>query len=142
MIIATGRLLRGQGERRDLAISLLQKLRTEDVIVPAQMLGELFNVLLRKAVRTRVEARDAVLAWQESYKIIETSSDGLVAATDLAADHQFAIWDAVILSAASRTGCCLLLTEDMQDGFTWGGVTVVNPFGEEVHSLLGAVIAG
>lgn len=40
-------------------------------------------------------------------------------AADLAADHHFGIWDAVILSTASQTGCRLLLSEDLQDGFTW-----------------------
>lgn len=36
--------------------------------------------------------------------------------------HGFAIWDAIILAAASEAGCRILLSEDMQDGFTWGGV--------------------
>ena len=30
----------------------------------------------------------------------------------------------------------MLLSEDMQEGFTWGGVTVVNPFADEKHDLL------
>jgi hypothetical protein len=46
---------------------------------------------------------------------------------DLATDHQLGIWDAVILAAASQSGCRLLLFEDLQHGFSWGGLTVVNP---------------
>lgn len=129
-------------ERRDRAISLIQRLPPENVIVPAQVLGELFNVLVRKAGRTRSEARDAVLAWQDSFAVIETSSATFVTATDLAADHAFGIWDAVILAAASHASCRLLLSEDLQDGFTWGGVTVTNPFAAEVHPLLAAALAG
>ncbi len=30
--------------------------------------------------------------------------------------------------SARAADCTLLLTEDMQDGFTWRGVTVRNPF--------------
>jgi len=45
------------------------------------------------------------------------------------------------LSAASAAGCRLLLSEDMQEGFTWGGVTVVNPFTDEPHPLLAAALA-
>jgi hypothetical protein len=52
----------------------------------------------------------------------------MLAAADLAADHRIGIWDAVILTAASASGCRLLLSEDLQDGLTWGGVTVANPF--------------
>jgi predicted nucleic acid-binding protein len=60
----------------------------------------------------------------------------MMKASDLVADHQFAIWDAVILASASEAGCRLLLSEDMQDGFTWGGVTIANPFAPEPHKLL------
>lgn len=63
----------------------------------------------------------------------------MVAAADLSTDHRFSIWDAVILSAAAQ-GCRLLLSEDLQDGFTWGGVTVVNPFASPRHTLLEALL--
>jgi hypothetical protein len=35
----------------------------------------------------------------------------MLAAADLATDHQLGLWDAVILSAASKAGCRLLLSE-------------------------------
>ncbi len=60
----------------------------------------------------------------------------MLTAADLANDHRLGIWDAVILSAASRAGCRMLLSEDMQNGFTWGGVTVVDPFASPMHELL------
>jgi hypothetical protein len=34
----------------------------------------------------------------------------------------------------------LLLSEDLQGGFTWNGVTVTNPFSQEKHELLAAVL--
>jgi predicted nucleic acid-binding protein len=61
-------------------------------------------------------------------------------AADLATDHRLGIWDAVILTAASHAGCRLLLSEDLQEGFTWGGVTVVNPFAFPRHALLSALL--
>jgi predicted nucleic acid-binding protein len=64
----------------------------------------------------------------------------MLAAADLATDHQLSIWDAIILSAASQAGCRLLLSEDLQDGFTWGGVTVVNPFSAPRHLLLNTLL--
>ena len=30
----------------------------------------------------------------------------------------------------------MLLSEDMHEGFTWGGVTIVNPFASPPHKLL------
>jgi hypothetical protein len=64
----------------------------------------------------------------------------MLLAADLAADHQLGIWDSVILATASQAGCRLLLSEDMQDGFTWGGVTVVNPFSETTSAMLESLI--
>ncbi len=64
----------------------------------------------------------------------------MLAAADLATDHQLSIWDSVILSAAAEAGCRLLLSEDLQDGFTWKGVTVTNPFASSKHELLSALL--
>jgi len=93
-------------------------------LLPVQTLGELFNLLVRKAGRSPGKARKAILSWQDAFPLIETSAGVMLAAADLATDHQLSIWDSVILSAAAEAGCRLLLSEDLQDGFTWKGVTV------------------
>ncbi len=127
-------------ERRDAALALMRRLPDQAAFVPAQVLGELFNVLVRKGGRTRADARDALLDWRDALPVVETSSEVMLAAIDLATDHQLGIWDAVILSAASQSGCRLLLSEDFQHGFTWGGVTVVDPFASTPHPLLTALL--
>lgn len=66
----------------------------------------------------------------------DTTEDALLAAMDLVADHRLSVWDALILAVAANAHCRLLLSEDLQDGFTWCGVTVVNPFTEPRHPLL------
>lgn len=129
-------------EKRDIALELVRSLPQEAIVVPVQTLGELFNVLVRKAGRSRADARDALQAWRDSFAAIGTSPEIMAIATDLATDHRFGIWDALVLSAASHAGCRLLLSEDLQDGFTWGGVTVVNPFAPTRHVLLEALLGG
>ncbi len=64
----------------------------------------------------------------------------MTAALNLASVHRLQIWDAVILSAAASAGCRVLLSEDLQDGFTWNGVTVVNPFAPEPNALLAELL--
>jgi predicted nucleic acid-binding protein len=61
-------------------------------------------------------------------------------AANLAIDHKLGIWDAVILSAAAQAECRLLLSENLQDGFTWNGTTVTNPFLSSRHPLLDALL--
>jgi predicted nucleic acid-binding protein len=127
-------------DQRGQALDLIQRLSQETTLIPVQALGELFNVLVRKAGRSRAKAREALLSWRDTFPVIETSPAIMLAAADLATDHQFGIWDAVILSAASEANCRLLLSEGLQDGFTWGGLTVVNPFALKRHALLDALL--
>jgi predicted nucleic acid-binding protein len=127
-------------EQRDLALDLVRRLSQEATVIPVQVLGELFNVLVRKAGKSHSDARDALLSWRDTFPVVETSPEIMLTAADLAKDHQFGIWDAVILSAASQAGCRLLLSEDLQEGFTWAGVTVVNPFASARHALLNALL--
>ncbi len=123
-----------------LALELLAGLPSASVVLPVQTLGELFQVLVRKAGRSRPSARSAILSWRDAFYLFETSPATLLAAADLAVTHQLGIWDAVILSAAAEADCHLLLSEDMQDGFVWRGVTIANPFGLTRHPLLQALL--
>ena len=121
---------------RKAALELVQRLPEGTTLLPVQTLGELFNLLVRKARRPPAKARKAILSWQDAFPLIETSAQVMLAAADLATDHQLSIWDSVILSAAAESGCRLLLSEDLQEGFTWKGVTVTNPFAPSKHELL------
>jgi predicted nucleic acid-binding protein len=129
-------------ERQVRAIELLERLPDHSVVVPAQALGELFNVLVLKAKRPPKAARTAVLTWRDAYSVGDTSASVMVDALDLSADHAMRIWDAVMLSVAADVGCRLLLSEDLHDGFTWRGVTVTNPFGADRHPLLEVFLRG
>jgi predicted nucleic acid-binding protein len=127
-------------EKRDDAVALMRALPEHAVVIPAQALGELFNVLVLKAKRSRDAARTSVLAWRDVYAVSETSAGVMVDAVDLATDHKMRIWDAVMLSAAASSECRLFLSEDLQDGFTWRGVTVTNPFRPVRHPLLASLL--
>ena len=123
-------------ERKTAALGLIQRLPAGGALLPVQTLGELFQVLVRKANRTRAQARAAILTWRDAFPLVETSETVIVAAAELAASHRFNFWDGVVLASAAEGGCRLLLSEDLQDGFTWSGVTVTNPFAASPHALL------
>jgi predicted nucleic acid-binding protein len=125
---------------RDKALELIERLPPEAVVLPVQTLGELFHVLVRKAKRRPSRARAAVLGWRDAYAVVETTAAVMVSATDLAADHGLSIWDSAVLAASAEAGCRLLLSEDLQEGFTWRGVTVTNPFASALHPMLAALV--
>jgi predicted nucleic acid-binding protein len=125
---------------KSVALELLGKLPQASVVLPVQTLGELFQVLVRKAGRSTADARSAILSWRDAFALVETSAGALLAATDLVVNHQLGLWDAVILCVAAEADCHLLLSEDMQNGFIWQGVTIVNPFARSKHPLLKALL--
>ena len=122
--------------KKEAALDLIQKLPQGSTVLPAQTLGELFNVLVRKARRPPASARTAILSWRDAFPVLDTSATVIASAADLATDHQLGIWDAVVLATAAEAECRLLLSEDLQEGFTWRGVTVTNPFSPHRHVLL------
>ena len=70
-----------------------------------QTVGELFNVLVRKAKRRPTRARAAVMSWPDAYPLVETSATVMVNAADLATNHGLAIWDSGALVAAAGADC-------------------------------------
>ncbi|CAA7624242.1 PIN domain-containing protein [Magnetospirillum sp. SS-4] len=127
--------------RQARALEIIAALPSGMVLVPVQVLGELHRVLTVKASRAPEAARDAILSWMDALICRDTSSSALLSALDLVADHRLSFWDALILAVAAEAGCRLLLTEDLHEGFTWHGVTVVNPFAETIHPLLAGMMS-
>ena len=110
------------------------------LVAPLQALGELFVVLCRTDA-TREQAHAVVRHFAAEFDTAATGPDEFDTALTLATDHKLQLWDALILTAAADAGCSLLLSEDMQDGFATGGLTVANPFASTPHPKLAALLA-
>ncbi len=119
---------------------LLRRLRGRATLVlPVQVLGELFVVLTR-AGAGRDEARETILRMAQSLAVVDTGRATLFSALDLVTAHKLQFWDALILNAAADAGCSLLLSEDMAAGFSWRGTAVVNPLSSPVDERLAALL--
>jgi predicted nucleic acid-binding protein len=114
----------------------LLALRQLSVAVPVQVLGEFFRVMTGRYLWTREKAQESISVFRQALETPPTTATAFDAAVALAATHRLQIWDAIILAVAAEAGCSLLLSEDMQDGFAWSGVTVVNPFAEPTPAAL------
>ena len=130
----------GDAERHTSALSMIARLDPTNTVLPAQTLGELFRVLTGKAKRPLPDARDAILTWSDSFPVADSTWSSFQIAFEISATHQLQIWDALILAVAAENRCRVLLSEDFQDGFSWNGVTVVNPFAQEPSPLLARLI--
>jgi len=131
----------GDKPRCEAAIRIIEQLPAELVVIPAQTLGELFRVLTKKANRDATTARQAIMTWADSFEIADSSWVAFQAAMDLATDHRLQLWDSLIMAVAAERHCRMILSEDLQNGFIWRGLTVVNPFSAPLHPLLKNILA-
>jgi len=127
----------------EIAGALLPRLARAGVVVPAQVLGELFTVLVRKAGRAPAAARDAVLSWRQVFTVQPTTEAVLLDACDLATERGLQIWDAVVVAAAAEAGCGFLVAEDaaVRRVGAHRGVLMVDPFAERLPASLAARLA-
>ena len=56
-------------------------------------------------------------------------------AWDLEDRFSLSFWDALVVGAAGVADCPFLLTEDLQDGASYDGIVIVDPFRAAVGSL-------
>lgn len=111
----------GDVKRCKRAKDVAASLSVSNVVLPAQVQGELFNVLTKMAGRTSEQARDAALSWSDAFDVAHSTREAMTAACDLAAAHQLKFWDALTVSVAVSQQCRVLLSEDLADGFVWRG---------------------
>jgi predicted nucleic acid-binding protein len=111
------------------AVALLSRLLNEaEIVVAAQVFAELHFVLMRRQGLSSAETARKVGQYMAVSSCIPTTDEILATAFELSSRHNLQTYDAIILSAAAASRCDVLYSEDMQAGFTWRGVEVVNPF--------------
>lgn len=115
-------------------------LATGRIIAPVQAIGEATRVLREKYRRSPAQVATAFEAWTDIYEPVPTDADSMAHGITLADDHRFQHWDAIIVAISADADCAILLSEDMQHGFVWRGLTVVNPFADPPHPLLASLL--
>lgn len=117
-------------------LDMMERLEGQaDLVVPVQALGEL-NTVLRRNTVTSERASLILEQWTASSENPPSAVSTLRIALDLSRRHRLQFWDSLIVAAATEAGCSLLLSEDMQNGFAVGGLTVVNPLIDKPHRAL------
>jgi predicted nucleic acid-binding protein len=125
LIYAAGDPLAG---KKQLATRLITRAAIADGIVTQQVYGEFFNVCMKKKAILKEHVLQQVREWQQFLPPALTDPKYYFAALELAHRHQLQFWDSVILCVCAEQNVSILLSEDMQDGATYAGVTIIDPF--------------
>ncbi|MFN2382794.1 MAG: PIN domain-containing protein [Gemmatimonadota bacterium] len=115
-------------KKRRVANELVQQARLEGAgVVSSQVLQEYFVVATRRLGVDTVLARRKVELFGR-FDVVTLTLDHILGAIDLLRLHQLSFWDALVVRAAADAGCSVLYSEDMQHGFRFAGLEIVNPF--------------
>lgn len=118
------------GRRHDRAAALVGDLAGRRVAATSiQVLQEFYVNVTRKIAKplthdVAVERVQAFARWP----IHVPHARDVVAAARISNDAQLSVWDAMIVRSASRLGCAVVWTEDLNPGQPIEGVAVRDPF--------------
>ncbi len=97
--------------------------------ISVQVLNEFVNVCRSKLKLDWQEIEDRLAVVRALVgEVFAVGIDTHEKAAELARDHGFSFYDALIVAAAIKLNCTDLLTEDMQDGRVVMNFTIRNPF--------------
>ncbi len=114
--------------KQNLALKLvIDHLTNASGVVSLQVLQEYFVNATRKLNLDPALARQKVEAYAR-FEVVEPTISDIFDAIDFQRLHRFSYWDALVLHCARKSGCRVVLTEDLQHGQIVGGVEIVNPF--------------
>lgn len=115
-------------DKSERAIELVeQAIRSKKGVISTQVLQEYFAASTRKlGVAAETAKQRARLIARMS--VIQIATGDIMAAIDRVQLHRLSFWDALIVQAARKAECSVLLTEDLQHGQVIDGVRIINPF--------------
>lgn len=123
-------------EKHRRARQLIRLARDADVILAAQVLGEFVNAIRRRKPSLAPDALAQARRFATLFPVISTSADHIIAAAEFAERFKLQFWDSLIWQVTRSAGAAFFVTEDMQDGLSLEGMTVVNPFSTANEHLL------
>jgi predicted nucleic acid-binding protein len=112
--------------RRDVALELLDR---TDLALSAQVLAEFYCVATSKR-KLNLSHDEALLLLEFLARIptLPITRELVLKTAELSRRSNISYWDAAILTVAKLMGCGVVVSEDLNAGQIYDGVTVQNPF--------------
>ncbi len=132
---------RDADEKHVLARELIGGVAKHGGILTVQALGEFFHATTRKNLLNTEIASQFIDDWRAVFSIVAANEAALERAIIASQASQYSFWDAMICATADIANCNVILSEDMQHGASFGGVTIVNPFAIDAKSWIDRILS-
>lgn len=115
--------------KQKIATALLHQLFDSPLgSLPGQVLSEYLAVVLRQKTMTRTLAMETVDTWAQVTNVLGASVQAYSQAWQLVTEHNYQVWDALIIAVCAEHGVTTLFSEDAGSMKRPLGVRVINPF--------------
>ena len=121
-------LYSGNEPIKEAKINALVTQKFPNIVMSAQVLGEIYNVLSRKKLKPIDEIQLIIREQSNSFEIVSVTKEIVLKAFEIINKYKFSYWDSLIISAALLAGCEILYSEDMHDEqIIESSLNVINP---------------
>lgn len=118
-----------QPEAKYLKIREIISDNLQDIIVSTQILGELYNVMIKKNITTKQEAKEIILEIITNFAVIEIDTFKVLQALEINSKYGYSYWDSLIIATALLAECPIIYSEDMHHNQLIENKTrIVNPY--------------
>ena len=118
------------GPRHTAAAQIVCGAVRRDCWLTLQAISEFYAAVTRKGYASPAEAAVTAGDWLQTFPCAAVSAACIRAALADTEAGRASYWDALLVATAAEAGCRLILTEDLADGTTLGGVVIHNPFAD------------
>lgn len=125
------------GPKRDRALALVGDLwRRGNGCISVQVLQEFYvNATRKLSMPLERTTAERIVVSLSRWEVHAPTAEDVISAIALHAQVQLSFWDAMILTSASKLGCRVLYSEDLNAGQRVAGVEVINPFEDDGSEL-------
>jgi predicted nucleic acid-binding protein len=118
------------GTKYSTAVELVKRLwEMETGCISIQILQEFFVITSRKITKPLgSDLIKEIISDLANWRLHTPEVTDLLRAIDIQQKNKISFWDAMVVQSALKLGCSTLLSEDLNDGQSYEGMQVVNPF--------------
>ncbi|NJR40611.1 MAG: PIN domain-containing protein [Leptolyngbyaceae cyanobacterium CSU_1_4] len=116
-------------EEKYAKVDALLSVKIRSLIISTQILGEIYNVLVKKKFRTRPQAQEIIAQLVAGFDILEVDASKVLKALEINARYQYSYWDSLLVATAVQSDCSVLYSEDLQPNqLIEDKLRIINPF--------------
>jgi predicted nucleic acid-binding protein len=118
------------GIKNTTAVELVKRLwEMETGCISIQILQEFCVITSRKITKPLgSDLIKEIISDLANWRLHTPEVTDLLRAIDIQQKNKISFWDAMVVQSALKLGCSTLLSEDLNDGQSYEGMQVVNPF--------------